>query len=117
MDNTNLLNPPPLYFVKRPNAYTARVTIPKVIYEAIECNVGDMIVMEVVNQKTDVAVVFTTQVSQRPPGFTLPYDVRVALGIESERHARLSPEERKSQTFPPLRFRIVSLYKSGRISA
>lgn len=130
-DLTGSTTLPALYFVKRPNPYTARVVIPKRICDIVHCKKDDVITLEVSNPKLPyITVVFSQAITSDPPAFTLPFDVRVTLDIEQECDADANEEpdvptddddqaHRKLhyREYPPLQFRIIWVHRPSTPSA
>jgi len=99
--------PKDLFFVRKPERSQGRVTIPNEIVSAIDCKIGDMIVVSARNVRTDATVTFTQQLKMTGGKFTMGKAARDAIGVEP---LPGSPGWNSGYEYPGVEFHIIALY-------
>ncbi|MFA7121291.1 MAG: hypothetical protein WC277_07400 [Bacilli bacterium] len=99
--------PKDLFFVRKPERSQGRVTIPNEIVSAIDCKIGDMIVVSARNVRTDATVTFTQQLKMTGGKFTMGKASREAIDIKP---LPGQPGFNSGYEYPGVEFHIIALY-------
>ena len=99
--------PKDLFFVRKPERSQGRVTIPNVIVSAIDCKIGDMIVVSARNVRTGATVTFTQQLKMTGGKFTMGKASREAIDIKP---LPGQPGFNSGYEYPGVEFHIIALY-------